>query len=63
LWTAYDRRSAAIAEDVYRGVFNPDKIIDGEKTAESLHMAVRKLRGDKYLTSPVFWAAYIHMGA
>lgn len=62
LWTIYDRYSVKIAEDVYHGISDPDKIIEGKKTAESLHMAVRKLRGDRYSISPLFWAAYVHMG-
>jgi CHAT domain-containing protein len=72
LWQVTDYHSAIIARDVYAHMSKGGKKIEVSRSAEALHLAVRRLRGESQKVAgisravpddPILWAGYIHMGA
>jgi len=70
LWHVSDERSVEIAKDVYAGMLVAKKL-DPQRSAESLHHAVRNLRERTRTVpgfrrevpdNPLIWAPFIHLG-
>jgi CHAT domain-containing protein len=73
LWKVGDEESARIAQVVYRGMLEHEKL-NIHRSAECLHHAVRTLRTETFIipgfksrrcvaSDPLVWAVYIHVGA
>jgi tetratricopeptide (TPR) repeat protein len=61
LWPINDHYSVEVAEEVYRGMIDGDKL-DVRKSAAALNLAVRRLRDKLGGESVSVWAPYIHIG-
>jgi CHAT domain-containing protein len=61
LWPINDHYSVEVAEGVYRGMIDRDRL-DVRKSAASLNLAVRRLRDKLGGESVSVWAPYIHIG-
>jgi CHAT domain-containing protein len=61
LWPINDHWSVNIAEDVYRGMINGERL-DVGKSAAALNLAVRRLRDKLGGRGSAVWVPYIHIG-
>jgi hypothetical protein len=55
-----DNEAAQVAEEVYQDVA-PGGVLHGDRTAEALHHAVRRLRA-RHLHRPSVWTPFAHTG-
>ena len=65
LWQIDEVNAAEVAVDVYTNMLQGGDGLDFERSAESLHKAVRALRERSRVfgkTLPLVWAPYIHIG-
>jgi CHAT domain-containing protein len=71
LWQVIDQEAASVTRDVYAWMLDGKDRFDIGRSAEGLHMAVRRLKdktrilpGHKTLAShdPIVWAPFIHVG-
>ena len=61
--------ASSIARDVYSWILQGNNGLNGRRSAEALHKAVRDLRnktriglGARKESDPLVWASYIHVG-
>jgi tetratricopeptide (TPR) repeat protein len=71
LWQVIDQEAASVSRDVYAWMLDGKDRFDIGRSAEGLHLAVRRLKdktrilpGHKTLAShdPIVWAPFIHVG-